>query len=214
MYVGNEDTSITALQIDVSNVIGGGGASTSFDSVTTGTNTSATMTVGSGAQIVPAGTGIINATKINGIPITGNLTHAGQIPISQPGNTAAVWADPLVQGISPVGTAVSGINPVLVGAKDNLGKLADLTVDASGNLNVTMTGAGSTNATIVGPVDGSGNVKVSGTFWPVTQPVSNTQLPVALDGSGDLKVAVQNSSLIVAGSVNAALYLGSTPDNF
>src|SRR5665213_239680 len=40
-------------------------------------------------------------------------THAGEILISQPGNTTAVWADPLVQGIQAVNTAISTINPVL-----------------------------------------------------------------------------------------------------
>jgi hypothetical protein len=39
-----------------------GGGSSAFNAITTGTNTTATMTVGSGASLVPAGTGIITAT--------------------------------------------------------------------------------------------------------------------------------------------------------
>ena len=66
------------------------GGSAPFNAITSGTNVTAMMVVGSGAVLEPTGTGVIDATEINGIPITGTLTHAGMIPISQPGNTAAV----------------------------------------------------------------------------------------------------------------------------
>ena len=42
------------------------GGSAAFSSITTGTNTTATMTVGTGASIVPSGGGVINATQVNG----------------------------------------------------------------------------------------------------------------------------------------------------
>jgi hypothetical protein len=67
------------------------------------------MVVGTGATLEASGTGIINATEVNGIPITGSLTHAGQIPISQPGNESAIWSDPLVQGIQAAGTSASTV---------------------------------------------------------------------------------------------------------
>jgi hypothetical protein len=38
-----------------------------FNGITTGTNTTATMTVGTGASIVPTGTGLINATQLGGV---------------------------------------------------------------------------------------------------------------------------------------------------
>jgi hypothetical protein len=38
-----------------------------FNGITTGTNTTATMTVGTGGSIVPTGTGVINATQLGGI---------------------------------------------------------------------------------------------------------------------------------------------------
>lgn len=42
------------------------GGSPTFDQVGTGTNTTATMTVGTGGSIVPSGSGIIDATRYNG----------------------------------------------------------------------------------------------------------------------------------------------------
>src|SRR5208282_4362829 len=46
--------------------------------------------------------GLINANEIGTILVDGNVpTHAGQLLISQPGNSSAVWADPLVQGTYP-----------------------------------------------------------------------------------------------------------------
>jgi len=73
--------------------------------------------------------------------------HAGQLLISQPGNTSAIWADPLVQGLYAPGTNVNTaggasppipINPVLIGGSDYSGTplLHDVKVDTSGNLYV------------------------------------------------------------------------------
>lgn len=50
---------------------GGGGGSSAFNDVTTGVNTLATMTVGSGASLTYSGTGLLNASRYRG-----NLTVA------------------------------------------------------------------------------------------------------------------------------------------
>lgn len=61
----------------------------SFSALTTGTNTSAAMIVGPGATLDYTGVGIINASKIGGVRITGTPV-AGYIPIATSGTTA-VW---------------------------------------------------------------------------------------------------------------------------
>ena len=111
-----------------------------FENVTSGTNISADMVVGTGAILEYSGTGQINANEIGTINIDSNLpVHAGQLLISQPGNTTAVWADPLVQGLYPDGTLVSTpINPVYVGGQSTDGKLYGLLTDASKNLLVSV----------------------------------------------------------------------------
>lgn len=73
---------------------GGGGGPIPFSSILTGTNLSATMTVGNGATLTFSGTGVNNASKIQGVAITGT-PNVGQIPIASSG-TAAAWGDPLV----------------------------------------------------------------------------------------------------------------------
>lgn len=45
-------------------VAGAAGGPPSFDTITTGTNTAATMTIGTGASIVPSGGGVIRATDV------------------------------------------------------------------------------------------------------------------------------------------------------
>jgi len=59
---------------------------------------------------------------------------------------------------------------------------------------------------------------VTGVFWQTTQPVSSTQLPAALDSSGNLKVAIENSSLAVTGTfwpttqpVSGSVFISGTP---
>src|SRR5271157_4215881 len=70
-------------QLDASMISGGG--STPFSGILSGTNTAAVMVVGSGASIAYLGTGVVNANKIGGINVSGNVpSHAGMIPISQP----------------------------------------------------------------------------------------------------------------------------------
>ena len=125
------------------------GTTVAFGSITSGTNTTAAMVIGSGASLTVAcpGTGVIEATELatdNCTPVVTNIshpTHAGQLLISQPGNASAVWADPQVQGLYPVGSDVTApppyappttIEPVLVGGADQSNKLQNLLVTTSG----------------------------------------------------------------------------------
>ncbi len=68
---------------------GGGG----FSSITTGTNVSATMTVGSGASIVVSGTGIVEATQVQGVIVSGTAPSTGQV-LTATSTTAANWQTP------------------------------------------------------------------------------------------------------------------------
>src|SRR5580658_2606425 len=115
------------------------GATAAFSDLTSGDNITATMQVGTGASLAYTGTGVINANEIGTINIDGNLpAHAGQLLISQPGNTTAVWADPLIQGLYPSGTSVATpINPVLIGGSQG-GNLEPLLQDGSGYLYVNV----------------------------------------------------------------------------
>lgn len=113
-------------------------------------------------------------------------THPGQLLISQPGNTTAIWADPQVQGLyaagsticpAPVYVAPTCIQPVLVGAEDPSGKLQNLKVDPLGNLlvnpNIPLSPSGGSISSVVnmkdqaltGAVDGYERFRVS---TPVT----------------------------------------------
>jgi hypothetical protein len=57
-------------------VFSSGGAST-FDQLGSGTNTTATMTVGAGGSIVPSSTGIIEATSVKASSTTGQVAFSG-----------------------------------------------------------------------------------------------------------------------------------------
>jgi hypothetical protein len=122
-----------------------GSVATAFDNISTGTNTTATLTVGTGASLTYSGVGTVNASKVGGIGVTVNTpAHMGQLLISQVGNTTAAWADPLVQGLYPEGSSVSippifasptTIQPVYIGAKgDTDGLLHGLQITNSGAL--------------------------------------------------------------------------------
>lgn len=71
-------------------ISGGGGSGGGFDAITSGTNTTATMTVGTGASLVRTGSGIIDANKILGTTLT-SITGLGKFTSGVP--SAAVVAD-------------------------------------------------------------------------------------------------------------------------
>ena len=68
---------------------GVGGLAPPFNTVTTGENTTATMTCGTGCTQTYTGTGVINATNIQGISITGTPS-VGMVPMATSASTA-VW---------------------------------------------------------------------------------------------------------------------------
>lgn len=89
------------------------GGAPSFTDITTGTNITAAMLVGSGGSLGFTGTGTLNAKSVNGT-IFSNAESLGKIPIGQ-GDGTAVWADPLVQGLTAHDAPGSTTNPVAVG---------------------------------------------------------------------------------------------------
>jgi hypothetical protein len=121
----------------------------------------------------------------------GSPTHAGEVLISQPGNSTATWADPLVQGVFPPGTDVATangaspptpLNPVLVGASDPSGDLQNLSVDGSGNLLVSVPGS---VAVTMASTTITGTVAVAGTVTANAGTNLNTSL-LALEAGGNI----------------------------
>lgn len=125
------------------------GVTVPFSEITSGTNTTATMVVGSGASITVAcpGSGVIEATELatdNCTPVVTNIshpTHPGMLLISQPGNASAIWMDPQVQGLYAAGSTIcpapayvapTCIQPVLMGGADQSGLLENLLVTTAG----------------------------------------------------------------------------------
>ena len=167
----------------------GGGGAPAFTSITTGTNTTATMTVGTGGTLTFSGTGVLNADRINGVEFT-NSEGLGQIPIGQ-GDGTAVWADPLVQGLTAHDAPGATTNPVAIGGFASAAVPADVSADtdivrawflrngsqvmnlASGGTLITL-GQKAMTASLPVVLPSDQTVPVSGTFWQATQPVSGT----------------------------------------
>lgn len=174
-FIAESNIAITADSNGGIHISATGETSTAFNNISTGINTTSALGVGTGASVYYTGSGIVNANEIGSINITGNQpTHAGQLLISQPGNSTAVWADPQVQGLYAAGSSIASppayappttIQPVLVGAADQSGNLQPLNVLSNGALDVSVS-----NFPVTQPVSGS----VSITNFPVTQPISGS----------------------------------------
>lgn len=68
-------------------------ASTSFSGITSGVNTTATMTVGSGATLTFSGTGVVNANQIYGVAVNSTPPTPGQV-LTATSPTTAQWNTP------------------------------------------------------------------------------------------------------------------------
>lgn len=87
-----------------------------FNNIATGTNTTAIMNVGSGASIVVSGTGVVQATKIQGVVVSGVAPLAGQALIAT-SPTAASWAS-TPAGVQILVTTVDTGAPAAVAVGD------------------------------------------------------------------------------------------------
>lgn len=81
---------------------------TTFDTIVSGTNITATLIVGSGASLTFSGSGVVNANQLYSIPISSVVPTAGQVltivPIGSPPVFMAEWQTPSGGSGSPGGT--------------------------------------------------------------------------------------------------------------
>jgi hypothetical protein len=105
---------------------------TTFGQITTGTNVTATMTVGTGASIVVSGAGVVEATQIQAVVVSATPPSVGQSLVATSA-TAAHWAVP------PPGAA--GGTPTQI-QYNSAGTLAGITgsfVTAAGTVTIAPT---------------------------------------------------------------------------
>lgn len=143
--------------------ISSGAGASSFDLLTTGVNVTATMTVGTGATLTFSGSGVNNASQINGVTVTGTPA-TGKIPIAT-SSSAAVWADPVVSGPDANAGAPAG-NPLVTAGWDGTSVRRYLT-DTTGILKVNVTaGLGNCTASTVNAHQYCGNNTASNGVAP------------------------------------------------
>jgi hypothetical protein len=137
--------------------------SAAWNTITSGTNTSATMVVGDGAILTFSGSGsppaygIINANELYGVVISGTPPTTGQV-LTATSATTAEWTT--IAGTGTV-TSVSGAG-IATGTVTTSGSI---TVEGSGDTDTAATAASNLGAAPAGDVvtaDGSGNVQDSG----------------------------------------------------
>ncbi len=116
-----------------------GTGSVAFSSITSGTNTSAAMTVGGTGSLTFTGTGVVNANQVNGAAFTGTSGHLVSFGASNaPADSGVVAANTVVASAPGLGIAhFAGGTQTVTSSAVNLA-----TADVTGNLPVTNLGSG------------------------------------------------------------------------
>ena len=148
-----------------------GTGSTAFSSLTSGSNTTATMVVGSGASLSPTGTGSINANQINAAAVPASATVLGSNASNQLSAASTTGSGNVVLATSPVLVTPSLGTPSALTLTNATG--LPLSTGVSGILPIANGGNG-TNAP--GLVAGT-NITLSGT-WP-TQTINAASISTA-----------------------------------
>jgi hypothetical protein len=89
-FIAGPNITITADAFGGITISGSGTVSTAFSNITSGTNTTADMIVGSGAMLTFTGTGVVNANQLVGVSITNTPTGANETLVST-SSTTAQW---------------------------------------------------------------------------------------------------------------------------
>ncbi|HEY1645299.1 MAG TPA: hypothetical protein VGF75_02840, partial [Candidatus Saccharimonadales bacterium] len=149
----------------------GGGGGGAFSAISTGINTSATMTVGTGASLLTSGSGIIAATSVPWSGITGTTPTWNQNTTgnAQTANTFATTPSVCGGGQVPVGILSNGnatgcFSPSgsLSGTTGKYGVFTGSSTMGSGTIDYGITTAGTNTSSVPFQInDGSGN---GGTF--------------------------------------------------
>ena len=135
--------------VDAGGVCGTSGGGSAFSAITSGTNTTSAMILGSGSSLNVSGSGTNNATSIGGVTVAGTPT-SGQVPTATSGS-AATWQTPssgggnyinITSSITWTGCTVSGSactassTPSALTATSIPGSYLDLVIVFFGALNV------------------------------------------------------------------------------
>lgn len=191
------------------NIEGTGGGTTSFSGITTGTNTTAAMAVGSGATLTYSGTGILTA---NNVAVTNEATDTTCFPLFATTATGD-------QAIKSNAGLTFNSNTGALGATSFVGPLTgNVTGNVSGSSGSTTGNAATvtTNANLTGPITSVGNATsiASQTGTGTTFVMSNSPtITTAILGSSTATTQTpgdNSTKLATTAYVQAALFATTT----
>lgn len=137
-----------------------GGGSSGFSSITSGTNTTAAMDVGSGATLEPSGSGIIEANELTGGIVISGTPSSGQV-LTATSSTAADWQSPSGEFNPNQVTYLEDFTTIGTGITADFISLAS----GVGYGNVGFCAVGVSAASTFGSLSGSGPFPFTGFMW-------------------------------------------------
>ena len=121
----------------------GGGGSSAFASLTSGTNTAATMNVGTGASIQPTGSGVVSANQVNGASAPTSKTCVGTNSSGQLIDATSHCGAAPAQTI--IGSANFSISGGAITSPTYTGVVSGATYTGVGNYTINLSGVATAN---------------------------------------------------------------------
>jgi hypothetical protein len=192
---------------------GGGGGSSAFSSLTSGTNTAAAMQVGTGASLGPVGSGTVNANELGGLSLSAYFASPPGIGTTTP-----------AAGAFTTGSFTSSLTTNILGSTQCVQANSAGVLSGAGSPCGSGGGSGTVNAgtsgqiayypgtgTIVSGANLGGNLIFTGSTLATSQAIDAQTGTIFAIPSGDAgKLITFNNASSVAASLAAASSTGFT----
>ena len=198
---------------DTGSACGSGGGGGAFSGITSGTNTGATMVVGTGASLSPSGSGTVNANQVNGAAVPANASllstnSSGHVigPYSVAAGASGAFSVPTISGTVFTGDCAAWFDGSITDAGNACGTITSIFGNAGPAITALVVPSGdSINPSGTGVVNAN---QVNGAAVPAsTSMIATNSSGQIVANSFQIPVSGQMNSS-VAGSANTTYSAG------
>lgn len=177
-----------------------------FNNIGSGTNTTATMLVGSGGNISPTGSGVVNANEITSVSIT-NTPSTGGLTLTSVSSSTAQWSN-VATGFNAVSSGTNTTAAMVVGSGASLATSGTGTINANEVEGITVTGTPAAGNVLTATSSSAATWGNGGFILPSAGLRLQFGGPVGA-GTTNFPVAFSSTPAVVLGNITGSVNMNS-----